>query len=95
MTEEQAKTKWCPMIRAGTHGANYHVAGNWRGDQITDVDEREYTRCQGSACMMWRWTPELQNIGASIGESFLINRVPKEPSEGHCGLAGTPGMVQT
>lgn len=43
MTEEEAKLKWCPMVRvplafAGTAMAN---------------DRSE--RCIGSACMMWRW----------------------------------------
>jgi hypothetical protein len=40
MTEDQAKTKWCPMVRAG------NLAGCNRAD-ATD-------KCIGSDCMMWR-----------------------------------------
>lgn len=46
MTEEEAKTKWCPMVR-------------WYGNanQYEDVfDNRGYNcTCVASGCMMWRW----------------------------------------
>lgn len=48
MTEDEAKKKWCPMVRTGlTAGmaVNQHCNG--------DVDSE--TRCIASTCMMWRW----------------------------------------
>lgn len=82
MTEEQAKTKWCPMVRAGTHGANYYVAGNWRGGTIAEIDAREYTRCQGSACMMWRWTRPPEGVR-------VRDEIHQSSGAGYCGMAGT------
>lgn len=59
MTEEEAKTKWCPMARtglsAGSGGAavNRSVAGNMRDTPFSVYYE---TRCLGSGCMMWAWS---------------------------------------
>ena len=46
MTEEEAKTKWCPMARAATHFGPNTISANNVGGPIT--------RCIGSECMMWR-----------------------------------------
>ena len=47
MTEDEAKRKWCPMVRF----AGAQVAFN------RDTQTPEYvTRCIGSECMMWRET---------------------------------------
>ena len=47
MTEDEAKTKWCPMVRSSD------------ADQTVDnayISDRNpsYSRCIGSDCMMWR-----------------------------------------
>ena len=47
MTEEECKTKWCPMVRTGLiagMAVNHHVSG----------DVLDETRCIGSGCMMFR-----------------------------------------
>lgn len=44
MTEDEAKLKWCPMVRCP-------VDPNDNGPSFGF----EQTRCRGSACMMWRW----------------------------------------
>lgn len=53
MTEDQARKKWCPMVRTGlTAGmaVNRHVAdGPGETDGVYDE-----TRCVASDCMMWR-----------------------------------------
>ena len=53
MTEDEAKTKWCPFVRTGLvagMAVNRHVA-----DAPKAVDGvYDETRCIGSACMMWR-----------------------------------------
>lgn len=49
MTEDEAKTKWCPFVRHanGSNGAGVNRI-NW--DRTYD-----YANCIGSACMAWRW----------------------------------------
>lgn len=47
MTEEEAKTKWCPMVRAG------HVAG-MAVNVEPNGDFKYVTRCIASDCMMWK-----------------------------------------
>ncbi len=47
MTEQDAKKKWCPMVRF-----------NYCGSDMTDVNrpsEMDSMRCIASDCMMWRW----------------------------------------
>lgn len=49
MTEAEAKTKWCPMVRTGLNAGmavNHHVSG----------DVHDETRCIASGCMMWRYS---------------------------------------
>lgn len=53
MTEDEAKTKWCPLVRTGlTAGmsVNRHVAD--APDAIDGVYDE--TRCRASGCMAWR-----------------------------------------
>jgi hypothetical protein len=46
MTEDEAKTKWCPMRRITRIG----------NIKIDNTDGKEFTlNCIGSACMMWRF----------------------------------------
>lgn len=82
MIEAEAKKKWCPMVRAGTKGSNFFVSGNWQGNEITEIDTREYTRCIGSACMMWRWSMLADDDGQALGITA------KSKTNGYCGLAG-------
>lgn len=48
MTEDEATTKWCPMVR---HNAYY--SGNRMGDEKNNLEG--ICTCMGSQCMMWRW----------------------------------------
>lgn len=102
MTEDDAKTKWCPMVRMGDMNAPTGInAGNQAG-----------TTCIGSACMMWRWSEfEVKGVmcgpnerpGTPDGDGWIfvsreladdITRHQmdtfKRPNGGHCGLAGKP-----
>jgi hypothetical protein len=45
MTEEEAKTKWCPMLRKGPLGT------------ARNAPEDVPNTCIGSVCMMWRFEP--------------------------------------
>jgi hypothetical protein len=71
LTEEEAKTKWCPMVR-------FHVGGD---DQCYDnkpqpTEQPYHARtesvfCIASDCMMWRWKwPYIED----------------NDTEGYCGL---------
>lgn len=52
MTEDEAKTKWCPFAR---------VVDSARGT------DGEGARCIGSACMAWRWLTSPEVVAAYPG----------------------------
>ena len=54
-TEEEAKTKWCPMVRIFSGTSNYVAACN---KNMLDRD-KDKDRCIASNCMMWRWIPTI------------------------------------
>lgn len=58
MTEDEAKTKWCPQARAVVVGENRKLgfAGNRGVNHDKSIHENPpWARCIGSACMAWRW----------------------------------------
>jgi hypothetical protein len=77
MTESEAKTKWCPLIRVGVQKENGAVACN-ASVQYRNPDN---CRCIASACMFWR-----QQIPA---HRETKNHVATE-AIGFCGVAGRP-----
>ena len=81
MTEEEAKTKWCPFIRFSPCEDSQFTLTN-RGVGL-GVRERGdiwayETRCLGSACMAWCWDVEM-------------SRSDPEVDHGYCGLAVKSG----
>ena len=63
MTEAEARTKWCPMVRivagpgqAGGPGYPFAPAAGVN----RDVNGVPLCRCLASGCMMWRWVIEGQ-----------------------------------
>lgn len=78
LTEDEARTKWCPMVRHSGDGAN--------------MPERD-AECVGAACMMWRWhEPWTSSVEEGQGGDLVLrlSRKPDEPKRGYCGLAGKP-----
>ena len=76
MTEDEAKTKWCPMVRVangGSAGFNRNSIGTLRHIEAE-------THCIGSACMMWR-----DMFDDQPHASDATRRV-----RGYCGMAGKP-----
>lgn len=76
MTEDEAKTKWCPFARvtdviSSGGGNRWDGGGNPYGAPIGYL-------CIGSACMAWRWI----NSNAQGFTDYRVN--------GYCGLAGKP-----
>lgn len=103
MTEQDAKTKWCPFARCAPEGWNRDADGG-----------RECGRCIGSACMAWRWDGD-KTDGGPVREEVIKpqEKFPDEPVGfrwrighqdkgdvgrpiglfariGFCGLAGKP-----
>ena len=87
MTEEEAKTKWCPM------GIGLKDFPN------SPVGQDNPRRCIGSACMAWRWDEEwfqaeVRRQG-NANPKRLAADIARELSAcgerpGYCGLAGKP-----
>ena len=76
MTEEEAKTKWCPMVR-------FHkgMDGDVYCSRPTGTATDDSALCIASDCMMWRYVDY---------EYVIPNSVPpssKGKLEGYCGLA--------
>lgn len=95
-TEDEAKTKWCPMVKTVS------------GVTGTNRDRHQGTNCIGSACMMWRWgEPDREKFWVSLdgkpeelwswdpttngtyGQRVKV-RKSTEGRKGYCGLAGNP-----
>ena len=84
MTEEEAKTKWCP------HAVASHTdpRAGFRDDGRPMVHP-----CIGSACMAWRWDNEWTSATEeSMGRDLVLRlkRKVDEPRLGYCGLADKP-----
>lgn len=81
MTEDEAKTKWCPFARVGSFATGLgsinrgaHADGIVRRSTLPDE-----AMCIGSACMAWRWLSEQP-----------IRRGVVARTDGFCGPAGMP-----
>ena len=105
MTEDEAKTKWCPFVRlvflSQADPATY-VGNRFEWTDLELGDELDGQRmsglCIGSECMAWRWT----NSPERIKEHELLNKKgvgqpgrenkpwPEGQPAGYCGLAGKP-----
>lgn len=97
MTEEEAKTKWCPSVRVS--GVGTFDNGEWSTNR-DDAVKQENLCCIGSACMAWRWHgPEdagpnedyvLAKDHPSADPSFIGGQRKLRFPSGYCGLAGKP-----
>lgn len=73
-TEDEAKTKWCPMIRADNVTPLWHEK-----KQEPGFTPQAKATCIGSACMAWQWNVhdmELAVTPVKIHEAGIIERVP-------------------
>ena len=57
MTEEDAKKRWCPMVRVNY--ANLTDVGHARAEMSS--------RCIGSGCMMWRTSDHYDDASGYCG----------------------------
>ena len=87
MTEEEAKTKWCPMVRAFTswwpYGADTTAPTGGAAAINRDSPNTNRYNCIGSSCMMWRTTVAVHLTNDPI-------KFYRKEEIGYCGLAGKP-----
>lgn len=84
MTEDEAKTKWCPETRYFNDGTKMWV-------NRTGVDWLD--KCIGSACMAWRWKQRVTNQEEMDNNQYSTIRIKpilEDTDQGYCGLAGRP-----
>lgn len=85
LTEEEAKTKWCPETRV-------HVVPDMGGVYVNKPLSESNTygyateksvMCIGSACMAWRW-----KLAREAANPIRTER--SDYAHGYCGKAGKP-----
>jgi hypothetical protein len=88
MTEDEAKTKWCPHVR--------HTALPMSNGDAAVYDNRSCEVafhvagcCIASACMAWRWDADAWTL-AFDDKGPLTRRKDYDEPQGYCGLAGRP-----
>jgi len=74
MTEQEAKTKWCPMIRSSA-GIESNCATNTYDESYT------HPSCIASDCMMWRYKTNGQMGYDRNPDDICL-------ASGYCGLGG-------
>lgn len=85
LTEEDAKTKWCPHVRASAfiRGAAVNRQSGFPGDEMN---------CIASRCSQWRWMQK-PNPNFHPMMDAVTTKIPKhlvDETRGYCGLAGKP-----
>ncbi len=89
MTEDEAKTKWCPFVRAIGAVSDDAAANRWPADPDGESDDsfgldssgQPHALCIASQCMAWRWDRVIESQGQLVP-------MPQGAPSGHCGLAG-------
>lgn len=75
MTEEQAKTKWCPMVR--DIGELHYPAGN----AAIPYRNPDWARCIGPECALWRRVYEKHGECGLKTRTFITEFTPKTKSQ--------------
>jgi hypothetical protein len=103
LTEEEAKTKWCPNAResGGDTGTFWNKPRKLIAKLFgIDYAEQEATDrgclCIASACMAWRWAEEKNAEAVAEFEALCPTgasmgcEVTGPSPVGYCGIAGRP-----
>jgi len=85
MTEDEAKTKWCPFVRIESYERTNSYNRHSDGDASTNV-----LKCIGSACMAWRWDTSTWSLQSDDKGLLMRRSADMEEPYGFCGLAGNP-----
>ena len=92
MTEDEAKTKWCPFVRLPTvNGATFNRDAE-RTDEQTCINAYGgwANKCVGSSCMAWRWEWSPKDADRNSKDPFPVEGDLNPVPVGYCGLAGKP-----
>ena len=86
MTEEEAKTKWCPkvqLIAAGEYVIDNRGSHNMSGDNAISND----SNCIASECMWWVWDEEFtsENLAKEGETPIWATGSQTSKKYGHCG----------
>ncbi len=92
LTEEDAKTKWCPFSRTmvwrnSLGGSSATAVNRWADEDGPALPTA--CICLGSGCMAWRWKREFVFKADGV-QVHLVDEVVEPPIHGYCGLAGRP-----
>lgn len=96
MTEDEAKTKWCPYASfkfsamSDSAGANREGGPSHKPENYSFLEKG--TRCLASACMAWRWRVAYPERPPHLNGLYPGPPAPPpivSDTEGRCGLAGT------
>jgi len=103
MTEDEAKTKLCPVffisVSIGNLTATHLKSAGAPPEKCAQAAAVAPPLCQGSACMMWRWDERRDfvfdkvSVDRSDPDRIVNTRVEKRNTDaptGYCGLAGKP-----
>jgi len=63
MTKEEAKSKWCPMVRCVWYPTP--TISGW--NRVS-----ENVNCIGSDCMMWRWHIRGANVDGVYNDDYPV-----------------------
>lgn len=94
MTEEQARTKWCPMVRGqmmtAVDGGLAPVGSGH--NRLIHMDVQQFEAggggplcCVASECMAWRWKRVRDDEGSADGGAAILTQ-----TYGYCGAFGKP-----
>lgn len=64
MTEQEAKTRWCPFVRHADTGGSFNRGSEQ--DNAVNAGRSQGAcpcRCIGSECMAWRWSSRVREDG--------------------------------
>jgi hypothetical protein len=87
MTEEEAKTKWCPLVdfQIGPTSSSVWqgIAYNNRGQEYAP----DTCRCIASECMWWVWDAEFKpvNLAKEGMPAIWASGTNISTTNGHCG----------
>lgn len=86
-TAEQARERWCPMVRIAFNGPG--PFNRLTPDTDGGPGIPRGSQCIANECAMWRWLPEPPAATVSIGIGLVTEELPRIPTErrGYCGLA--------
>ncbi len=87
MTEDEAKTKWCPFARERFEVHDLGQIAITALNRLDDEGCEGLSRCIGSECMAWRWRMVIETMPMPIGRNAHLTDADGNWL-GHCGLAG-------